>query len=176
VPWLFGRLPHAVDRPSRRFVSMMVVGRDADSAVAEFIYELFSSTPPLDRGGWARTLVDSVGPRHIELKKLTVPTLVIGSEKDRLLPMASSRRIAGAGPNLAAFVELSGGYCAILERPDEVNQQLAVAHRLGEPGGRNHLLAGQRLMLAAVDVIWRTGNAAEHRRRSSGARHFAAIP
>jgi pimeloyl-ACP methyl ester carboxylesterase len=36
----------------------------------------------------------------------------------------SSRRIADAVPNLAAFVELPGGHCAILERPHEVNKQL----------------------------------------------------
>jgi pimeloyl-ACP methyl ester carboxylesterase len=122
----FGAAPllRAVDRPSRRFVSTIAVGRDADPAVAEFIYELFTSTPPAGRGGWARALVDSLGPEHIGLKNLTVPTLVIGSEKDRLLPMVSSRRIAKMAPNLAQFVELSGGHCAILERPDEVNKQL----------------------------------------------------
>ena len=27
-------------------------------------------------------------------------------------------------PNLAQFVELSGGHCAIVERPDEVNKHL----------------------------------------------------
>jgi pimeloyl-ACP methyl ester carboxylesterase len=122
----FGAAPllRAVDRPSRRFVSMLAVGRDADPAIAEFIYELFTSTPPGGRGGWARALVDTLGPRHIVLKNLTVPTLVIGSEKDRLLPMVSSRRIASEVPNLASFVELSGGHCAILERPDEVNKHL----------------------------------------------------
>jgi pimeloyl-ACP methyl ester carboxylesterase len=122
----FGAAPllRAVDRPSRRFVSMLAVGRDADPAIAEFIYELFTSTPPAGRGGWARALVDTLGPRHIVLKNLTVPTLVIGSEKDRLLPMISSRRIASEVPNLASFVELSGGHCAILERPDEVNKHL----------------------------------------------------
>jgi pimeloyl-ACP methyl ester carboxylesterase len=122
----FGAAPllRAVDRPSRRLVSTMAVGRDADPAVAEFVYELFTATPAAGRGGWARSLVDSLGPRHIGLKNLTVPTLVIGSEKDRLLPMVSSHRIAAAAPNLAAFVELSGGHCAILERPDEVNKHL----------------------------------------------------
>jgi pimeloyl-ACP methyl ester carboxylesterase len=122
----FGAAPllRAVDRPSRRFVTMMAVGRDADPAIAEFIYELFTSTPPAGRGGWARVLVDTLGPRHIGLKNLTVPTLVIGSEKDRLLPMVSSRHIASEVPNLASFVELSGGHCAILERPDEVNKHL----------------------------------------------------
>jgi pimeloyl-ACP methyl ester carboxylesterase len=122
----FGAAPllRAVDRPSRRFVSTIAVGRDADPAVAEFIYELFTSTPAAGRGGWARTLVDTLGPEHIGLANLTVPTLVIGSAKDRLLPMVSSRHIARMAPNLASFVELAGGHCAIVERPDEVNKHL----------------------------------------------------
>jgi pimeloyl-ACP methyl ester carboxylesterase len=122
----FGAAPllRAVDGPSRRFVSTIAVGRDADPAVVEFIYELFTSTPPAGRGGWARTLVDALGPEHIELTNLTVPTLVIGSAKDRLLPLVSSRHIARMAPNLASFVELSGGHCAIVERPDEVNKHL----------------------------------------------------
>jgi pimeloyl-ACP methyl ester carboxylesterase len=122
----FGAAPllRAVDRPSRRFVSTIAVGRDADPAVVEFIYELFTATPAAGRGGWARTLVDSLGPQHIGLKNLTVPTMVIGSEKDRLLPIVSSRHIAQMAPNLAQFVELSGGHCAIVERPDEVNKHL----------------------------------------------------
>lgn len=122
----FGAAPllRAVDRPSRRFVSTIAVGRDADPAVVEFIYELFTSTPPAGRGGWARALVDALGPEHIGLTNLTVPTLVIGSEEDRLLPLVSSRRIAEMAPNLEQFVELAGGHCAIVERPDEVNKQL----------------------------------------------------
>ena len=122
----FGAAPllRAVDRPSRRFVSTIAVGHDADPAVAEFIYELFTSTPAAGRGGWARTLVDGLGPQHIGLANLTVPTLVIGSAKDRLLPMVSSRHIARSAPNLASFVELAGGHCAIVERSDEVNKHL----------------------------------------------------
>ena len=64
----FGATPllRAADRPSKRFVQMMAVGRDADPAIAEFIYELFIQTPPAGRGGWARELVDSLGTnRHI---------------------------------------------------------------------------------------------------------------
>lgn len=114
----------AVERPGRRLVSMMAVGRDADPAIGQFVYELFTSTPPAGRGGWARTLVDHLGPQHIGLKNLSVPTLVIGSEKDRLLPIKSARHIAREVPNLAQFVELAGGHCAILERPQEVNSQL----------------------------------------------------
>ena len=100
------------------------MGRDADPAVVDFIYELFTSTPPAGRGGWARALVDMLGPEHIGLTNLTAPTLVIGSTKDRLLPMVSSRHIARMAPNLASFVELSGGHCAIVERPDDVNKHL----------------------------------------------------
>jgi pimeloyl-ACP methyl ester carboxylesterase len=109
---------------SRRLVAALAVGRDADPAIADFVFELFAATPPAGRGGWARALVDSLGPRHIGLANLTVPTLVIGSRKDRLLPIGASRRIAAHAPNLASFVELTGGHCAILERPEEVNQLL----------------------------------------------------
>jgi len=109
---------------SRRFVAALAVGRHADPAIADFVFDLFAQTPPAGRGGWARVLVDSLGPKHITLRNLTVPTLVIGSRDDRLLPVGSSRRIAADAPNLASFVELSGGHCGILERPDEVNQLL----------------------------------------------------
>jgi hypothetical protein len=64
----FGAAPllRAVDRPSRRFVSMMAVGSDADPAIADFVYELITETPPVSRGGWARKLIDSLGThQHI---------------------------------------------------------------------------------------------------------------
>ena len=109
---------------SRRFVARLAVGRYADPAIADFVFELFASTPPAGRGGWARVLVDSLGPKHISLRNLTVPTLVIGSRHDRLLPIGASRRIAADAPNLTSFVELPGGHCGPLEHPDEVNQQL----------------------------------------------------
>jgi pimeloyl-ACP methyl ester carboxylesterase len=116
-------LPGSVQQ-SRRFVAALAVGRDADPAIADFVFDLFAATPPAGRGGWARVLVDSLGPKHISLRNLTVPTLVIGSRYDRLLPINSSVRIAGDAPNLVSFVEMPGGHCAILERPEDVNRQL----------------------------------------------------
>lgn len=110
--------------PARQFVEMLAVGREADPAVTSFVYDLFTSTPPASRGHWVRVLVDALGPTHISLDGLTVPTLVIGSTRDRLLPMAASQRIATAAPNLAKLVELRGGHCSILERPHEVNREL----------------------------------------------------
>jgi pimeloyl-ACP methyl ester carboxylesterase len=114
----------AVDPPLRRLMSMIAVGADAHPEVGRFVFDLFHATSPAGRGGWATALVDHLGPTHIELANLTVPTLVIGSRKDRLSPMESARRIAAAAPNLARFVELPGGHCAILERPADVNEQL----------------------------------------------------
>ncbi|OHV04927.1 alpha/beta fold hydrolase [Mycobacterium talmoniae] len=108
----------------RQFVTMMAVGRHADPAVAALIYELFAETPATSRGNWARVLVNALGPRHISLRGLTVPTLVIGSTGDRLLPIVASRRIAADAPNLTKFVELPGGHCSILEQPRAVNREL----------------------------------------------------
>ena len=132
----FGAAPllRAVDRPSRRFVSTIAVGRDADPAIAEFIYELFIDTPPAGRGGWARALVDSLGPEHIGLKNLTVPTLVIGSEKDRLLPMVSSRRIAKDGAEPGTVRRAVRRPLRDRRAPRRGQQAAAAADRVGERG------------------------------------------
>lgn len=118
-------LPRGIHGPNRKFVSMLAVGRDADPAVTDLVYELFTETPAIGRGGWARALVDGIGARQfIGLENLVVPTVVIGSQHDRLLPLKSARRIADGVPNLAQLVELPGGHCSILEYPDEVNRHL----------------------------------------------------
>jgi pimeloyl-ACP methyl ester carboxylesterase len=114
-------VPRGVDWTGRRFVAMMAVGSDAEPAVTELIYELFAATTPAARGGCARMLTKALGPQHLPLDGLTVPALVIGSAKDRLLPISQSRKIADAVPHLAGYVELSGGHCSIVERPTEVN-------------------------------------------------------
>jgi pimeloyl-ACP methyl ester carboxylesterase len=118
------QVPRGAKWTSRRFVAAMAVGGDADPAIADFVYELFMGTAPVARGGCARMLADALGRQYLPLDGLTVPVLVIGSKRDRLLPIAQSRKIADAVPELAGFVELSGGHCAILERPNEVNHLL----------------------------------------------------
>ena len=110
---------------SRRFLQMMAVGADADPAIARFVHELFAATPAAGRGAWARVLVDEMGPEaYIDLSGLTVPTLVIGSTKDLLLPMCRARKIAEDAPNLVELVEMPGGHCAPLECPADVNLRL----------------------------------------------------
>jgi len=110
---------------SRRFLQMMAVGAEADPSITHLLHDLFSATPPAGRGAWARVLVDELGPRtYIDLTGLTVPTLVIGSTKDRLLPMCRSHKIAAAAPNVVDVVEMPGGHCAQLEHPQVVNRHL----------------------------------------------------
>ncbi len=108
----------------RQFVHMLAVGGEADPTVAPLICDLFAGTPAASRGHWVRALVDSLGPSHISLEGLTVPTLVIGSTRDRLLPIVASQRIASVAPNLVRFVEMGGGHCSILEHPAAVNREL----------------------------------------------------
>ena len=117
-------LPTAARIASRYLVAMLAVGKDADPSAARLIYELFAQTSPAGRGGCAKMLVDALGSRYLELDGLTVPTLVIGSERDRLTPITQSRRIARTAPNVVGLVELPGGHCSMLEHPREVNGQL----------------------------------------------------
>ncbi len=117
-------VPAAARIPSRYVVAMLAVGKDADPGAARVVYELFAQTSPAGRGGCAKMLVDALGSRHLELDGLTVPTLVIGSERDRLTPISQSRRIARTAPNVVGLVELPGGHCSMLEQPREVNRHL----------------------------------------------------
>jgi pimeloyl-ACP methyl ester carboxylesterase len=117
-------LPAVARIPSRYVIAMLAVGRDADPSAARLVCELFAQTSPAGRGGCAKMLVDALGSRYLELDGLTVPTLVIGSEGDRLTPISQSRRIARTAPNVVGLVELSGGHCSMLERPREVNRHL----------------------------------------------------
>jgi pimeloyl-ACP methyl ester carboxylesterase len=132
---VFGGFPvlSAAWLPSRYFIAMLAVGKDADPSVARLVHELFAQTAPAGRGGCAKMLADALGPRYLDLDGLTVPTLVIGGERDRLTPISQSRRIARTAPNVVGLVELPGGHCVMLEQPREVNRQLralaeSVAH------------------------------------------------
>jgi len=122
-------VPLPARQVSRRVVSMLAVGTDADRAVGALINELFTATSPMGRGGCGKALVDAMGRKHIDLTGLTVPTLVIASQRDRLTPLVQSQRIAAALPNSAGLVVLPGGHCSMLERPLEVNREL---HALAE--------------------------------------------
>ncbi|MGZ4565136.1 MAG: alpha/beta fold hydrolase [Mycobacterium sp.] len=117
-------IPSAARIPSRYLVTMLAVGKEADPSVARIVHQFFEQTSPAGRAGCARMLVGALGSRYLELDGLTVPTLVIGGERDRLTPISQARRIAGTAPNVVGLVELPGGHCSMLEHPREVNRHL----------------------------------------------------
>lgn len=117
-------LPGVARWPSREVITMLAVGAHADPRAGALIYDLFASTPAAGRGGCGKMLVDAMGRHHISLAGLSVPTLVIGSERDRLTPISQSRRIARHAPNLLRLVELPGGHCSMLEHPAAVTAEL----------------------------------------------------
>ena len=57
--------------------------------------------------------------------RLTVPTLVVAGERDRLTPPAHARRIAETLPELVGLIELpETGHMGPLERPQEIASAL----------------------------------------------------
>jgi pimeloyl-ACP methyl ester carboxylesterase len=74
---------------------------------------------------------------HDALPRLTVPTIVIAGEKDRLTPPGHARRIAEMLPALERLTVLEDtGHMAPLERPDAVNDALLeLAGKVGEAAG-----------------------------------------
>jgi pimeloyl-ACP methyl ester carboxylesterase len=63
---------------------------------------------------------------HHALARLTVPTLVMAGELDRLTPPSHARRIASELPNLAELIELPDtGHMGPLERPQEIAAALS---------------------------------------------------
>jgi pimeloyl-ACP methyl ester carboxylesterase len=63
---------------------------------------------------------------HHALPRLTVPTLVMAGDKDRLTPPSHARRIAAELPQLYRLVVLRNtGHMGPLERPREVADSLA---------------------------------------------------
>ncbi len=74
--------------------------------------------------------------------QLTVPTLVVCGDRDRLTPPAQARRIADSLPVPAGLVVLEAtGHMGPLERPTQIAEALAGPHLERGPHGRRHRLA-----------------------------------
>ncbi len=132
-------IPGAAQFASRQVIAMLAVAADAHPSAARLLCELFTQTSPAGRGGCARMLVESLGQRYINLDGLTVPTLVIGSERDRLTPIGQSRKIAHTAPNVVGLVELPGGHCSMLENHREVTRRLrGLAESLTQHAGLSY--------------------------------------
>jgi pimeloyl-ACP methyl ester carboxylesterase len=99
-------------------------GPTASTAQVAFYERMLMQTPAGVRGASGIALSDL----HLgsALAELTVPTLVIAGDRDRLTPPEHSRRIVAALPSPARLLELERtGHMAPLERPAEVADAIA---------------------------------------------------
>ena len=92
---------------------------------------------PARRPWRVNVLVNEMGPRHIDLSGLTVPTLVIGGTRTGCYRCARARKIADAAPNLVELVEMPAGTARRwnIPRPSTttcalVSAVLSTAHQL----------------------------------------------
>jgi pimeloyl-ACP methyl ester carboxylesterase len=100
-------------------IRYVAFGPDVEPALIEFYSGMVAACPADVRAAVGLAMAD-MDLDHA-LARLTVPTLVMAGERDRLTPAAHARRIADALPQLAGLVELPNtGHMGPLERPAEV--------------------------------------------------------
>ncbi len=108
---------------SRRGVRYITLGATATPAQAAFCHEVVMSCRPDTWTGWGRVLgrLDLGGA----VERLTVPTLVMVGEEDRLTPPSHARRLERSLPRPAGLVLVPGaGHMLPLEAADEVNRRV----------------------------------------------------
>jgi pimeloyl-ACP methyl ester carboxylesterase len=99
-------------------------GPEATPAQVAFVERMLVTLPPDVRAkvGMAMSELEL----YDALPRLTVPTVVIAGEKDRMTPPAHARKIAEMLPQLKELVVLPDtGHMAALEQPDVVTEALA---------------------------------------------------
>lgn len=114
-------------------VRYIAFGPEASPAQVAFYERMLVSCPPAVRAdvGLAISEIDL----YHALPRLTVPTIVLAGEKDRLTPPSHARRIAEAVPQLESMIVLKRtGHMGPLERPTEVSEALAsLADKVANP-------------------------------------------
>jgi pimeloyl-ACP methyl ester carboxylesterase len=118
------RLPALSTPVEHALIRRVAFGPTATTAQVAFYERMLMQTPGNVRAAAGIALSDL----HLgsALAKLTVPTLVIAGDRDRLTPPDHSRRIAAALPSPAGLLQLDRtGHMAPLERPAEVADAIA---------------------------------------------------
>lgn len=124
TPWQQAVIRHAAFGPT------------ATPGMVAFYERMLIETAPAGRA--AAGLALSEMDLWQALGRLTVPTLVIAGDRDRLTPPAQARRIAEALPEPAGLLELPAtGHMGPLERPEEIADAIAqlTAGRVTAAGG-----------------------------------------
>jgi pimeloyl-ACP methyl ester carboxylesterase len=117
-------LPRTSTPASHAAIRYIAFGPEASPAQIAFYERMLVACPPDARASIGITMSEM--ELHHALERITVPTLVIAGEKDRLTPPSHARKIAGMLPNLDRLLVLPDtGHMAPLERPKEVSRALA---------------------------------------------------
>jgi pimeloyl-ACP methyl ester carboxylesterase len=117
-------LPHVSTPASHAAIRYIAFGPEASPAQVAFYERMLWACPPDARAkiGIAMSEMDL----HHALAHLSVPTVVIAGEDDRLTPPSHARRIAQMLPDLVRLIELpETGHMVPLERPTEVSLAIA---------------------------------------------------
>jgi pimeloyl-ACP methyl ester carboxylesterase len=118
-----GPLPSFSSPISYALIRYVAFGPTASPAQVAFFERMLASSPPRARSATGIALSDV--ELHHALPQLTVPTVVLAGEKDRLTPPSHARRVADELPRLHRLVVLpKTGHMAPLERPHEVTEVL----------------------------------------------------
>jgi len=117
-------LPRTSTPASSAAIRYIAFGPEATPAQIAFYERMLVATPPDARASIGIAM--SGLELHHALERITVPTLVIGGELDRLTPPSHARKIADMLPNLDTLIVLPDtGHMAPLERPAEVSRAIA---------------------------------------------------
>jgi pimeloyl-ACP methyl ester carboxylesterase len=125
-------LPRISTPISHAAIRRFAFGPGASPAQVAF-YERMLVACPADVRAAAGLAMQHMDLYHA-LDRLTVPTLVMAGELDRLTPPSHARRIASELPNLQALIELpETGHMGPLERPAEVSAALRALTKAVQP-------------------------------------------
>ena len=98
-------------------------GPDATTGQVAFYERMLMETAPSARAAIGVALSD-MDLWHA-LEQVTIPSLVVAGERDRLTPPAQARRIAAELPQCVDLIEFADtGHMSPLERPDELSRAL----------------------------------------------------
>jgi pimeloyl-ACP methyl ester carboxylesterase len=117
-------LPRFSSPASHAMLRRVAFGPAASPAQIAFYERMLLAMPPAARAdvGIAISEIEL----HDDLHRLTVPTIVMAGEKDRLTPPSHARRMAEMLPQLDRLIILPDtGHMGPLERPEAVNEALA---------------------------------------------------
>ncbi len=116
-------LPRVSTPVSFAAIRYVTFGPTATAAQVAFFERMLVACPP-DVRARAGLAMQGIDLYHV-LRRLTVPTLVMAGENDRLTPPSHARRIAAELPNLHELIVLPDtGHMGPLERPVEVGNAL----------------------------------------------------